>query len=89
MIKYSLSRLLESLVTVFLIVTLVFLLMRLMPAEYFFTEDEFDKLTDEQIEERIVRAGLRDPIPRSCSVSTDSCSRGTWGNPAGSRTASP
>ena len=63
MIKYSLSRLLESLVTVFLIVTLVFLLMRLMPAEYFFTEDEFDKLTDEQIEERIVRAGLRDPIP--------------------------
>lgn len=63
MIKYSLSRLLESLITVFIIVTLVFLLMRLMPTEYFFTEDELMKLTDEQMEERLERAGYLDPMP--------------------------
>ena len=63
MIKYSLSRLFESFVTVFLIVTLIFLLMRMMPKEYFFTEAELDRLTHEQVEERLTRAGLNDPVP--------------------------
>lgn len=64
MIKYSLSRLLESLITTLLIVTLVFLLLRLMPTEYFFTEDELDKLTVEQLDDRLARAGYKDPIPQ-------------------------
>ena len=38
MLKYTLKRLAQSLVTIFLAVTLVFLLLRLLPTDYFFTE---------------------------------------------------
>ena len=43
MAKYLLKRILESCVTILLIVCVVFLLMRLMPVDYFFTEDELMK----------------------------------------------
>ena len=48
MLKYTLKRLAQSLVTIFLAVTLVFLLLRLLPTDYFFTEDQLMKLTEEQ-----------------------------------------
>ena len=48
MLTYSLKRLLQSLVTVFVVVTLVFLLMRLLPVEGYFA-DGYDKLTPEQL----------------------------------------
>ena len=37
MLKYTIKRLLESLVTVLIIVTIVFLLLRLLPTDYYFT----------------------------------------------------
>lgn len=61
MLKYTLKRLGQSLVTIFLIVTCVFLLLRLMPTDFFFTEDELIKLTDAQKEDKLRAAGLMDP----------------------------
>jgi len=60
MIKYILKRILQSLVTIVIIVSVVFLLMRLMPTDYFFTEDELIKLTDQQKEDKLQSAGLLD-----------------------------
>lgn len=60
MLKYTLKRLLQSLLTIFLIVTSVFLLLRLMPTDYFFTEDELIKLSDSQKEDKLRAAGLLD-----------------------------
>lgn len=62
MLKYILKRLLESLGTIFIILTLVFLLMRMLPTDYYFTATELDKLTDQQKEDRLRAAGLLDPI---------------------------
>jgi oligopeptide transport system permease protein len=62
MIKYSVKRILESLLTVLIIVTIVFLLMRLLPTDYYFTEDELLKLTEDQKYDRLKAAGLTDPI---------------------------
>lgn len=62
MIKYTAKRLLESLITVLIIVTVVFLLMRMLPTEYYFSEEEQIKLTQEQKEDRLMAAGLKDPI---------------------------
>ncbi|KAB3535425.1 ABC transporter permease [Alkaliphilus pronyensis] len=61
MLKYSIKRLLQSLVTLFIIITIVFLLMRLMPEEGYFG-DEFDKLDVAQREAILASMGLRDPI---------------------------
>lgn len=63
MIKYSIKRLVQSCITVFIIVTLVFVLMRLLPTDYYFTEDEINHLTEEQMEERLEAVGLLDPVP--------------------------
>ena len=60
MLRYTLKRLLQSCVTVFLIVSVVFLLLRLMPTDYYFTEDELIKLTPEQKHDRLQAAGLLD-----------------------------
>lgn len=60
MLRYSLRRLAHSLVTVFLVVTLVFLLMRLLPVEGYFG-DNYDKLTPEQREAILRKMGLLDP----------------------------
>ena len=61
MTKYILKRLLQSLITVLLVVTIVFLLLRLMPTDYYFTEDELMKLPDDVKEDRLRAAGLLDP----------------------------
>lgn len=63
MIKYTIKRLLQSLVTVLVVATIVFLLMRLLPTDYFFTEDQLMKLTTEQKQEQLQAAGLLDPVP--------------------------
>lgn len=60
MLKYSMKRLLQSLVTVFLIITIVFLLVRMLPETGYFTEDQLLKLTDQQREAQLVIMGLRD-----------------------------
>ena len=63
MLKYTIKRLLESLVTVLIIVTIVFLLLRLLPTDYYFTEEQLMKFTEEQKQEQLLAAGLLDPIP--------------------------
>lgn len=63
MFKYTIKRLLQSLVTVLVVVTIVFLLMRMLPTDYFFTEEQLLKLQPEQKQEQLQAAGLLDPIP--------------------------
>ena len=60
MFKYIIKRLLQSILTLAIIVSVVFLLMRMMPTDYFFTEDELIKLTDQQKEDKLRAAGLLD-----------------------------
>lgn len=62
MVKYTIKRLLQTLVTVLIVATIVFLLMRMLPTDYFFTEDQLMKLTPEQKQEQLQAAGLTDPI---------------------------
>lgn len=61
MLKYTIKRLLQSLVTVLLVVSAVFLLLRLLPTDYFFTEEQNIKLTDEQKEDLLRTNGYLDP----------------------------
>ena len=63
MFRYTIKRLLQSLVTVLVVVTIVFLLMRMLPTDYFFTEDQLIHLTPEQRQEQLQAAGLLDPVP--------------------------
>lgn len=60
MLRYTLKRLFQSVITILLIVSAVFLLLRLMPTDYYFTEDELIKLTDQQKQDRLEAAGLLD-----------------------------
>jgi len=60
MLRYSLRRLGQSIVTVFIIVTLVFLLMRLLPVEGYFA-DNYDKMTPEMRLAVLKSLGLTDP----------------------------
>ena len=62
MTKYTIKRLLQSLVTVLVVATIVFLLMRMLPTDYYFTEDQVMKLTEEQKNDQLLAAGLLDPI---------------------------
>ncbi len=61
MFLYVLKRLLQSIVTILLVVTIVFLLLRLMPTDYYFTDEELMKLTEQQKHDRLQAAGFLDP----------------------------
>ena len=63
MVKYTIKRLLQSIVTVLIVVTIVFLLMRMLPIENFFTEDQLIKYTEEQKHDALEKAGMLDSIP--------------------------
>ena len=58
MIKYIIKRLFQSLLVVLLVVCVVFSLLRLMPSDYFFTEDELIKFTEAQKYSKLERLGL-------------------------------
>lgn len=60
MLKYTVKRLFQSLLTVLIIVVAVFLLMRLMPVEGYFG-DEFQKLSQDMINRKLDSLGLLDP----------------------------
>lgn len=62
MLRYSLKRLLQSALTLFIVITVVFLLMRLMPEEGYFGTG-YEKLDEIQKENILKSMGLRDPIP--------------------------
>lgn len=61
MIKYILKRSLQSLFTLLIVITVVFLLMRLMPEEGYFGSG-FDKLDEAQKEAILTNMGYRDPM---------------------------
>ena len=61
MIKYLAKRIGRSLITLVIIISVVFLLMRLMPIEGYFPN--FDKMTDAQIQAGLEAQGLLDPVP--------------------------
>ena len=60
-LKYKVKRLLQSLITVLLVVSVVFLLFCMLPTDYYFTEEELMKFTEEQKEDKLQAAGLLDP----------------------------
>ncbi len=62
MVKYLAKRIVRSLLTLLIIITIVFVLVRQMPIEGYF--DNFDKLTDAQIETKLDSMGLNDPMPK-------------------------
>lgn len=61
MVKYLLKRLGRSVLTLIIIITIVFSLLRLMPIEGYF--QNFDKLTETQIQAGLENMGLNDPLP--------------------------
>ena len=61
MIKYIGKRLLRSLLTLFIIITIVFSLLRLMPVEGYF--QNYEKMSSLQIEVGLQQLGLSDPLP--------------------------
>ncbi len=61
MLKYTLKRLSQSVVTLLLVVTFVFLLMRMLPMEGYFGS-RYDKLTPEQQEAILDKMGLLDHL---------------------------
>lgn len=61
MLIYILKRLVRSLVTLFIVVSLVFCLLRLMPIEGYF--NNFDKMSDAQIRVSLTNMGLDKPLP--------------------------
>lgn len=64
MLKYTIKRMLQSVITIFFIATAVFVLMRMLPVEYYFDDDERMYLTDEQQQAILQEAGLLDPVPK-------------------------
>ena len=62
MFKYTVKRLLQSLITILIAVTVVFLLLRMLPTDYYFTEDQLMKFTTEQKNAALEAAGLLDPV---------------------------
>lgn len=64
MLKYTIKRLFQSVVTIFLIATAVFVLIRMLPPEkFYFDSDEQMYLTDDVKEGILREAGLLDPLP--------------------------
>lgn len=61
MLGYIVKRLLQSVVTLFVIITIVFFLLRLLPEEGYLGAAA-DKMTPEQQEVYLTNLGLRDPI---------------------------
>lgn len=60
MLKYSLKRLASSVLTLFIIITIVFVLLRQMPIEGYF--DNYEKLDEFQIQVKLTQLGLNDPV---------------------------
>ncbi len=63
MLKYFIKRFLRSILTLFIVISVVFLLMRLMPEEGYLGEFGIDKLDFEQKEAILTGMGLREPLP--------------------------
>jgi ABC-type dipeptide/oligopeptide/nickel transport system permease component len=62
MAKYLIKRVARSFLTLFIVITIVFSLLRLMPIEGYFSN--FDKMSAEKLERELARMGLSDPLPK-------------------------
>ncbi len=62
MAKYITKRVLRSLLTMFIIITILFALLRLMPIEGYF--ENIDKMSSTQIQAKLDLLGLNDPLPK-------------------------
>ncbi|GHV42431.1 permease [Clostridia bacterium] len=60
MIKYTVARLLRAIVTVFAVVSIVFLLLRLMPESAYFEPGTYERLPEQSRIARLYQAGLMD-----------------------------
>ncbi|MBR5231640.1 MAG: ABC transporter permease [Clostridia bacterium] len=61
MTKYVLKRLLSAILTLVIVLTVVFVLVRQMPIEGYF--DNYDKLDENIIQAKLDKMGLNDPMP--------------------------
>lgn len=61
MVQYLAKRIGRSVLTLFIIVTLVFCLLRLMPVEGYFAN--YEKMSEAQIQAGLQSMGLLDPLP--------------------------
>ena len=62
MVKYILKRVARSLLTMLIITTILFSLLRLMPIEGYF--ENFEKVNETQIQVKLNSLGLNDPLPK-------------------------
>ena len=62
MAKYITKRVLRSIITMFIIITGLFALLRLMPVEGYF--ENYDKMSSTQIQVKLQSLGLTDPLPK-------------------------
>lgn len=76
--SYIVKRVLRSFVTLFLVCTIVFCLLRLMPIEGYFPN--FDKMTDEQVQHQLEIKGLTDPLPTQLGRFYNNLLHGDLGN---------
>ena len=62
MAKYITKRVLRSILTMFIIITVLFALLRLMPVEGYF--ENYDKMSSTQVQVKLQSLGLTDPLPK-------------------------
>lgn len=62
MVKYILKRALRAFVTLFIILSILFSLLRLMPIEGYF--ENFEKVSDIEIQVKLQTLGITDPLPK-------------------------
>ena len=79
MIRYVTKRLIQAAVTLWAIVTLVFLFMRLLPVEGYFPE--YDRMDETQIQAALTSMGLDAPIGVQLGRFYGSLLRGDLGEP--------
>ena len=61
MARYITKRVLRSLITMFIIITILFALLRLMPVEGYF--ENYDKMSSTQIQVKLQALGVTAPLP--------------------------
>ena len=62
MAKYILKRVLRAFITLFFIITILFILLQHMPIEGYF--ENFDKVSPAEIQVKLTSLGLTDPLPK-------------------------
>ena len=80
MLKYSLKRLLSAAVTLVIIITVVFVLLRQMPVEGYF--DNYEKMTPVMVQNALTKMGLNDSIPKQLLRFFQNLFHGDLGNSA-------